>query len=122
MIVHQNLNSMKQVLLVMALLAPVVALSQKMNGMDLGQMSDVKYMEVVVSKVPFSKTYFAKADFGQGLKTGEHGFEDENGKDKEFKSEIHVINWLWVLGWDLMRDWQEGEVRHFLMQRGEANK
>lgn len=113
---------MKQVFFIMALVAPVVGLCQKMNGMDLSKMADLKYMEVVVSKVPFSKTYFAKADFGQGLKVGEHGFEDEEGKDKSFKSEIHVLNWLWGYGWDLVRDWQEDDVRKFLMERAPDTK
>lgn len=111
-----KLKDMKNLIFVLALCAPVAGWSQMMNGLDLGQMDGLKYMEVVVSRTPFAKTYFAKADFGQGLKTGEHGFQ-EDGKDKEFKSEMHVLNWLWVKGWDLVRDWQEGEVRHFLVER-----
>lgn len=112
---------MKNLIFVLALCAPVAGWSQMMNGMDLGKMDGLKYMEVVVSKTPFSKTYFAKADFGQGLKPGEHGFQ-EDGKDKEFKSEMHVLNWLWVKGWDLVRDWQDGDVRHFVVERAEEKQ
>lgn len=107
---------MKQVIFLVVMWWPVMGWGQVVDGVDLGKMENLKYMEVVVTKTPFTKSYFAKADIGQGLKVGEHGFE-EDGKDKDFKSEIHVLNWLWNQGWDLVRDWQEGEVRHFLMEK-----
>lgn len=113
---------MKQVLFVVALWAPVVGWGQVLNGVDIGKMENVRYMEVVVSKVggAFSKGYFAKADFGQGLKLGEEGFE-ENGEAKTFKSDIHVLNWLNGFGWKLIRDWNEGATRHFLVERAPPN-
>lgn len=109
---------MKQVLFALALWAPVVGWGQVLNGVDLGQMPNVRYMEVVVTKAEgaFSKSRFAKADFGQGLKVGEKGFQ-EDGESKEFKSEIHVLNWLSGFGWRLIRDWNEGMSRHFLVER-----
>lgn len=113
---------MKRILLFLALVAPCVGWGQMLNGVDIGKMTDLKYIEVVVSKAPMSKNYFAKADIGQGLKMSDKGFQDDAGEGIDFKSDMHVLNWLWVRGWDLVRDWQEGEVRHFLMERAAEGK
>lgn len=107
---------MKKTLIIIALCAPVWVCGQMLREIDLSKQDKVLYMEVYVSKEGFSKHYFAKADIGAGLKAGEHGFQ-EDGKDKDFKSPMDVLNWLAGFGWSLERDWEDGGVRHFLMRR-----
>jgi len=107
---------MKKAICVLALLlAGLCASAQMLNGTDLGQLSDVKYMDVMVSKAGFKSTYFAKADYGQGVKMSDKGFQDENGEPVDFKTPVHVLNWLSKYGWALHRDWEDGAVLHFLM-------
>lgn len=108
---------MKILPIIFTLLTTQMAKAQTLNGMDLAQMPSVRYMEVVVTeKAPFTKKYFAKADFGQGMKSVDKGFQ-EDGEEKEFKSEIHVLNWLSGYEWRLIRDWNDGPGRHFLVER-----
>jgi len=108
---------MKHLIFISCFFLPAILCAQKMNGVDIDKLTSINYMEVVVSKTPFKSTYFAKADYGQGLKVGDHGFQDETGKDIEFKSEIHVLNWLSSYGWIYVKDWTDQNIYHLILYR-----
>lgn len=112
---------MKHTLLLFALfLSAIFAHAQTVDGISIDDKKEVVFCELIVIKKPFKSEFIAGLDYGQYQKGKQ--YVEEDGKEKEFNSEIHAINYMVSLGWELYHVFEpastsNGVELHYLFKR-----
>lgn len=100
-----NLYKFMKNLLLILLVCPVLGWGQTVDGVNLAEKQDVRYLKVLVADAgKFGKTrYRISVDYGQ-QPGGNQNFTilDDSGKPREWVSDMEVVNYFSGLGWDLM--------------------
>lgn len=114
---------MKNVLLFLALLAPVVMVAQTVDGVNLAEKKEVEYAELVGTQKIMSRKIVVSVDYGQKLDWNtDTRVEGTNGKPITFNSIMDAVNQFSGWGWELMFAYdvstgQGGTVYHYVMRR-----
>lgn len=116
---------MKNMLLLVALWAPVVLLAQTVDGVNLAEKKEVEYVEIMgLNQGMFTKKLVVIVDYGQKIKAFESDtrVEGDDGKPIVFNSMIDAVNRFSGWGWELMfaydvNSGSGGTVYHYVMRR-----
>jgi len=121
---------MKRILCILSIIIalPLVAQAQVVvNGQDVNQLAEVKYIELIVDRRIFQQgEVFAVIDYGQVIRAitfRQHRVRDEQGRDRRFGSEMDIFNFLHKNGWIHETTYavgEEGYVYHIFRRKGTA--
>lgn len=114
---------MKKLLFVLVVCAPWVGWGQIVDGVNIGEKTEVDYLEIVGTQKVFSRKNVVSVDYGQKVDWDtDTRVEDENGKVVSFNSMMDAVNRFSGWGWELMFAYdvstgQGGTVYHYVMRR-----
>lgn len=115
---------MKAVIFLLALLAPVLGLGQVVDGVNVGERTDIDYVELVGVAKLFSQKLTVRVDYGQKFSwDNDTRVEGPDGKPIVFNSMMDAVNNFSVWGWELMFAYDVstgqggGTVYHYVMRR-----
>lgn len=118
---------MKQMLFVLALLAPDFGWGQKVDGVDLMQMREIEYIQLLGVDVGiFKKKLTVIVNYGQKIKAFDTDtqVEGDDGKAIIFNSMVDALNYFNNHGWDFVTAYAvsnpggtSGSTYHYLMRR-----
>jgi hypothetical protein len=118
---------MKKIFIALFLSIPFFSFSQVVDGLDIGKMETIDYLEILGTDLGvFKKKIIIQVDYGQKFKLGETDMtvEGEDGKAIIFNSMMDAVNRFNNWGWELqfaynVSNGQGGAIYHYVFKRKE---
>lgn len=116
-----------KVILLLAFTLPTLTFAQvKVDGTDINQLPEVKYVELLGVQKAFSTKVTVIIDFGQKMSFGsDQRIEGPDGKAIVFNSMVEALNFMCKNGYEFINNYvvtigQSQNIYHYLLRRREA--
>jgi len=114
---------MKRLIFVFAVLFSLQGFAQvSVNGVNINELDDVKYVELVAVNKILSNKVVISVDYGQSRNVfSRQRIRDKNGKSQIFNSTIDALNFMEKNGWTYVNNYaistEDNNEAHYLMKR-----